>query len=197
MGEPFISVAELAAFLNPRAPRDLSADVLAPIMVAGACDAIRTLTGQDLDYQEDAVVTFSGDGENGDLILPQGPVLEVSEVQVDGEVDLDWNLTSGGVLRRTVDYASGGLPRRYWPRGNANIQVTYTRGWEEIPDDLRLLALVLAGRGYEQGLARQESTGSASVTYSVPAAQDLSAGEKAIVAKYTRRKYHPTVAAPA
>lgn len=198
MDDPFITLEELGAYLSPRAPRDLTGDVLATLAIDAACSTIRTRAEQELDLS-DSTIAFSGDGIGRELLLPQLPVVAVDEVRIDGEVTLDWELRSDGVLRRTTPSV---LDPEYpltpyaWPRGNANVEVDYSHGYDPIPSDLRLLALTLAARAYEQGLARQESTGSTSVTYSVPSSLDLSSGELALVAKYRHPKA-PTVVGPA
>lgn len=177
MPEPWITLDELASYLSPRAPRDLTGDVLAEISTEGACDLIRTRAEQLFDVVTDDTVTFSGRDSHA-LILPEAPVIEVDEVRVDDEVELDWELTASGILRRTE--------RGCWPYGDGNIAVDYSHGYEVMPADLRLLALTVAARHYQQGIAKQESTGNASVTFSVAAAGDLSSGEMALVAKYRR-----------
>lgn len=179
--EDFIGVGDLAAYLNPRAPRDLSSDLLAELAVAAACARIRSETGQDLDHVLDDTVTFEGTGSR-ELLLPQLPVEVVDEVRIDDEVDLDWALASGGILRRVANGVAG-----EWPAGSM-VEVDYTHGYVTVPAEIRLLALTLAARAYQQGLARQESTGSSSVTWSVAGSLDLSAGERSILAKYRHPK---------
>ena len=180
----FITVDELAAYISPRAPRDLSDDVLAALAVDSACSQLRTFTGQTLDYVEDDTATFILTTPYADgLLLPEMPVVEVDEVRIDGEVSLDWRLDSGGILRTTT--------RRFFYAGST-VEVDYSHGFATIPAELRMLALTLAARIYQQGIARQESTGSSSVTYSVSSPLDLTSGERTIVAKYRMRRA-PTV----
>lgn len=193
--EPFITLEELGAALSPRAPRDLSGDVLAELAIAGACDRIRLEAEQQINLNDDDTAIFSGSGTAIELILPEVPVLSVDEVRIDGEVDLDWVLTSSGMLRRSAAATSC-----RWPAGDGNIEVDYTHGYvidgsaSTLPAELKLLALTLAARAYTQGLARQEATGSTSITYSVAGALDLTAGELAICQKHGPPKA-PTIAA--
>ena len=176
MGAPWITLEELASYLSPRAPRDLSSDVLAEVSCEGACDLIRRRAEQEFDHGESTVV-FSG-ADTRSLVLPEAPVIRVDEVRLVGEVDLDYELTRAGILRRTVGR---------WPAGYANIAVDYEHGYDgAMPAELRLLALTVAARHYQQGIAQQESTGNASVTFSVSAAGDLSTGEQTIIAKHRR-----------
>lgn len=189
MGEPLVTLEELAAYLSPAAPRSLEGDVLAELAINGASDRIRSETGQRLDFVEDDTVILSASGSRRDLLVPELPVISVDEVRVDDEVELDWVLLPGGILRFT------GLAG-YWPRGDANVEIDYSHGYEwgedasaeTLPAELKLLALTLAGRAYQQGLARQEATGSSSITYSVASSLDLSSGEKNIIAKYRHPK---------
>ena len=178
----FIDLEELAAFLSPRAPRDLSGDVLAQVAIEAACGAIRTTTEQELDLVEDDTASFlCGEGRR-ELILPQMPVLSIEAVRLDQEPITDWILTGAGILRRTS--TNGTVP--VWIAGV--VEVDYSHGFDPMPAELRLLALTLAGRAYQQGTARQESTGSSSITYSVAASLDLTTGERALLAKYRHPK---------
>lgn len=183
----FITVDELAAYLSPRAPRDLSDDLLAALACVSACARLRTETGQELDAVDDDTVTFAIFEPVTELLLPEMPVREVDEVRVDGEVSLDWHVTEAGVLVST----EGAFSR------DSAVEVDYSHGFEPVPADLRLLALTLAARVYQQGISRQESTGGSSVTWSVPSSLDLSAGEKGLVAKYRHRRASTVAGAPA
>lgn len=176
--DTFITVDDLAAYMSPRAPRDLSEDLLASLAVSGACALIRTLTEQELDLVTDDTAVFSGRGTSWHLLLPQCPVVEIDEVRIDDETFLDWELRRGGVLRSTD---------AKWPEGEANIEVDYSHGFAVMPSELRLLALAIAARTYQQGIARQETTGGSSVTWSVPSSLDLSSGEKTIISRYRVR----------
>lgn len=191
--DPFITVDELGAYLSPRSPRDLTEDALAALAIEGACTAIRTATEQQLTFVEDDTVTFEGGGRR-DLLLPEVPVVEVDEVRlVDGdgesEITVEWRLMASGILRRHA--ALWASPGPDWPSGYT-VEVDYSHGFADdaFPADLKLLALTVAARHYQQGIVRQESTGSASATYSVSAASDFSSGERALLAKYR----HPRAA---
>jgi hypothetical protein len=185
VSEPFISRDDLAAYLY-REAGSLDSDELAIIAIDGACDAIRDFTGQEINRVEDDTVTFSSDGYRRELLLPERPA-EVDEVRlretVDDELEvfLDWVLLEGGILRLSseADFTA-------WPEGNGNIEVDYAHGWAaaDLPRSIRLVALTFAARVYQQGIARQEATGSSSITYSVASSLDLSAGEKALIARY-------------
>jgi hypothetical protein len=76
-----------------------------------------------------------------ELVLPQRPVVSVSEVKVNALILNDWVLSGDRLLRTggwhrlpgTTTYPDPGL-----------VQVTYTHGWDEIPDDVRAVCLDLA-----------------------------------------------------
>lgn len=170
--EAFISRADLGAYLR----RDLSADDLATIAVNAASQIVRTRTRQTLSLVEDETLTFAIVGEARDLLLPELPIIDVDEVRIDDEVELDWRLSENGILTLTGSCS--------WRTTPAMVEVDYSHGFEVVPDDLRLVALTVAARIYEQGTARQEATGSSSITFSVAASTDLSNGEKAICDAY-------------
>jgi hypothetical protein len=170
--EAFISQTELGHYLR----RDVDDDDLALIAVNAACQIVRTRTRQALALEEDDTVSFPLGGTNRELLLPELPVVAVDEVRVDGEVELDWRLEENGILTLTGSVSCLTSP--------VIVEVDYSHGYDAIPDDLRLVALTVAARIYEQGTARQESTGSSSITFSVAASTDLSSGEKVICDAY-------------
>lgn len=181
-GAGWPDVDDLARYLSPRAPQDLSVDLLAALALEAAIGTIRLRTDQTIDLVELDTATFSGTGDRA-LILPQLPVVAVDEVRVDGEIVIDWILLESGILRLTAAADWNG-----WPCGDGNIEVDYSHGHDPIPAELRLLAVTLAARAYQQGLARQESTGGASVTYSVAGSLDLTSGERTLLGRYRPHK---------
>lgn len=76
-----------------------------------------------------------------ELVLPQRPVVSVARVRVHALVLLDWVLSGDRLLRTggwrrlpgTTTYPDPGL-----------VEVTYTHGWAEVPDDVRAVCLDLA-----------------------------------------------------
>jgi hypothetical protein len=179
----FITTAELGSYLR----RDVSEDELATIATDAACAVVRRHTGQELSGS-DGTVSYVLRGTASSLLLPELPVVVVDEVRIDDEVTLDWRVEENGIVSLT-DLPSSSAERI--------VEVDYSHGYEAVPDDLRLVALTVAARIYEQGTARQESTGSSSITFSVAASTDLSSGEKAIVEKYRVIRPSPLVATAA
>ena len=177
MPEAFITRDDL----GDRLGRDLSTSDKALQCVDAACDIVRTLAEQRFDLVADDVETLDGPGTDA-LVLPQLPVAEVSAVTVDGDaVDAgDYALTSEGVVVRT----DGGK----WTKGRQNIAVTYTHGYapDDMPRDVRMVALAIAGRLMRSDDVLYETNEVVGTRYGgLPT--DLSAGELRILAKYRRR----------
>jgi hypothetical protein len=174
MAEPFITGAELGTYLELG---DLSADPVATIATEAACAICRTFADQEFTSTAGDIVSLDGAGTDA-LLLPEYPVTDVSAVSVDDSAVTDWVVSPIGVLIR---------PGSYWPAGRQNITVTYDHGYAEadFPADVRMVALVVAGRLYDRVDAKQESLGAYSATY-VTNATDLTIGEKAILRKHRR-----------
>ncbi|MFD8556628.1 hypothetical protein ACFV1N_04955 [Streptosporangium canum] len=118
----------------------------AELLLALAKGVIDAETGQSLEL---ATTTATLDGVGGRrLLLPRWPVTAVASVTVldydDAESELvhgtDYRWTSYGRLRRLRDC---------WPRLEQSIEVTYTAGWDPIPDDVRNICLRLARAGWD------------------------------------------------
>lgn len=188
MPSPFISREDLTDYLG----RDVSDDYGALIAADAACDMVRALTEQSFNRGTSTVV-LDGTGTDA-LPLPELPVNSAGTVEVSGTAVTDYVLKDNGLLIRkyptsgVVDYwTETELPEVVWPAGRQNIEVTYVHGYadDDLPRDVRMVALSIASRLIVQGVAQQESLGEASVRYAV-ASTDLTAGEKAILRKYRR-----------
>lgn len=171
MPTPFISRQDL----TDRIGRDVTADDGALACVDAACDIVRNEAEQTFNEVTDDTVTLDGTGTDA-LLLPQGPVIEVSSVAEDDTAVTDYTLRDSGVLLK----ASG-----VWRRARNNIEVIYSHGYDgdDLPRDVRMVALTLAERLFLQGPAIFEVLGARQVRYAGSAA-DLTAGEKAILRKY-------------
>lgn len=146
---PFATAAELAAMMQ--APVDAAT---ADLALASASAVIRRWTRQTITRVVDDTVTLRV-LDCSELVLPQRPVVSVSEVKVNALVLNDWVLSGDRLLRTggwhrlpgTTTYPDPGL-----------VQVTYTHGWDEIPDDVRGVCLDLAASTVSNpGMLRQES----------------------------------------
>lgn len=132
----FATAAELAA-ATQRSDLDPAA---ADLALASASAVIRSWTRQSISRIEDDVVSLRVLADD-ELVLPQRPVVSVSQVQVNNLTLVDWVLSGERLLRTggwrclpgTSSYPSPGL-----------VTVTYTHGWDEIPDEVRAVCLDLA-----------------------------------------------------
>lgn len=148
----FASVTDVVDFLQV----DISTDsqiASAERALTAASAAIRNYTKQTIEQVADDEVTFDGKG-GARLYLPQLPVVSVSKVVEDGEtlVDgTDYKLGAYGILHR--------LEGNEWAEGLQNITVTYTHGYETIPDDIVDVCTRAAARAYQLGLRSAEDAG--------------------------------------
>lgn len=183
---PFISRQDLSDYLG----RDVSADAGALIAVDFGCDAVRGETGQEINATTGTFV-LDGPGTNA-LPLPQLPVTRVGTVVLNGGTFTDYVVDTqrGLLIRGTVTATSewcDEIPTSSWTLGAQNVSVTYEHGWadDDIPRDIRGVALAAAARFLVQGPAISESTGTNSVTYAA-ASSELTEGERRILRRYKR-----------
>lgn len=108
------------------------------------------------------------------IMLPAAPVRDVSQVQVDG-VDTAYEWSEHGVLRFDTP-----LPDRY-----RALQVTYTHGYDPIPDDVRDVVLEQAAAIYNLLPGVMSYTvGAESRSYSTALTVGTTAQWAACVARY-------------
>lgn len=185
----FLTVTELGDYIG----RDLSSDDGASLAVSMACEAVRTLTEQDFGVVSASTVQLDGTGTDT-LLLPQVPVTAAGTVVENGgtlTADQHYTVTSEGHLIKTsgtADWSTWSSNHRggtaYWPEGRQNISVTYTHGYSgTAPEDVRMVALMIASRLVIQGVNQSAQVGQANYRYAV-ASTDLTAGERAILRKY-------------
>jgi hypothetical protein len=200
--DPFISTQNLSDMLG----RDVTADNGAMFAVEAACDIVRDVCEQDLTY---GTSTIQLDGTGTDvLVLPQFPAANCGTVVLLGSYGgygygdygyydgygygwggytgtiTDYTLSDNGLLLRGTAGALG-FARPKWPAGRQNVQITYEHGYQTIPFSLQAVALQVASRMVVQGVAQAETIGDVTVTYAA-AANDLTANELRILAKYNR-----------
>lgn len=112
----------------------------AELALASASAVIRRWTRQIISRVTDDVVTLRVI-DVSELVLPQRPVVSVSQVRVNSLILQDWVLSGDRLIRTggwrrlpgTTTYPDPGL-----------VEVTYTHGWTEVPDDIRAVCLDLA-----------------------------------------------------
>lgn len=178
MPNPFISRQDLTDVLG----RDVTADDGALAAIDAACDACRLFAEQDFNFST-STITLDGTGTDA-LLLPQLPVSGAGTVTIDAEAVTDFVLKDDGVLIRKATDTTTAI---VWPWGRQNIVVTYDHGYtdDELPREVRMVALQYASRILIQGPALSESSGQQSVTYA-GAADDLTRTERAILRKHKR-----------
>jgi hypothetical protein len=118
--------AELATWLG----RDEDDPKLLAALRA-ASRRFRGAVGHLVTLVTDEVVTLDGNGRES-LLLPVWPTVAVAGVLLDGQevVDgTDFAWSDAGMLRR--------LGGERWPDRLRCVQVTYTHGWTDVPEDIQ------------------------------------------------------------
>jgi hypothetical protein len=172
----FITATELSSFLG----RDVTTDDGVDLAIDGACATCETVADQTFG-ETNETVTLDGSGTDA-MVLPGVPVSRVSSVTVAGTATTEFVADT----RRGMLVKQSGL----WPRGRMNVVVRYTHGYRstDVPDDVRMVALNLAGRLLVQGPknAMAETNGDVQIRYAV-AATDLTANELRILRRHSGR----------
>ncbi len=206
MAQPFISAQDLSDYLT----RDVTSDPRTVIAVDAACEIVRGYLMQQVNLVLGDVVQVDGTGTYS-LVLPELPVIEVSDVTVydtNGEnaetlvVNDDYVLGNAGVLWR--------MGKR-WRPGKRNVWVTYSHGWDiaeetyaygytdptpTVPTDIRMVALQVATRAFLSGatgagLMRSETIGKYGYTTAGDAGTSPSGllkGETRVLDRYRQRR---------
>lgn len=122
--------------------------------IVEASQAIRNYCHQVIELVEDEAITVDCAG-GPRLFLPQLPVVEVSLVVEDGETltagpDEDYQLGQYGILHRVG---------ANWAAGIQIVTITYSHGYEDLPDDVIAVATRAASRAYQAGLRAAEMAG--------------------------------------
>lgn len=171
-GTSLASVAQLAAFLQlPLADDDASASLMLDI----ASGMVRDYLKQQVDYVVDDVVEL--DPINGAYIqLPEMPVASVTLLEILDATVTPAVWTTADPSTYTVSTRLGiiaGLPGCgvYWPSQPGTWRVTYTHGFETVPDSLLGVVLGVAARAYSSPASiEQERIGGYQVKYAVESA---------------------------
>lgn len=146
----FATAADVEAFLQIVLDTPEKADAVERALTA-ATAAIRNYTKQHLSRVVGETITLDAGGYR--LLLPELPVIAVSAVVEDGTTltaDTDYKLGQYGILYRI------GRP---WACGIQIVQVTYTHGYDPLPDDIVDVATRAAARVYQAGLRAAEHDG--------------------------------------
>ena len=159
----FCTVADLEAFLQVDVPAG-EKTTSAERAITEATAAIQNYCRQVLELVEDETIILDCHG-GGTVLLPELPVIEVSEVVEDDEtltVSDEYKLGNHGVL-----YRIGST----WTSGPQMIEVTYSHGYkmsddydapaaaELMPDEIVQVCVRAASRAYQAGLRADEVDG--------------------------------------
>lgn len=194
MALPFISTTDLDNYLGRTIDPDKGA-----IAVDSACDLLCKVSAQSLYFVADDVVALDSDGTEI-LLLPEMPVYSVSSVSQ----RVDEDPLNDIVLVDRYDYwfdeeegaiVTSKIGSKFLP-GRQLYSVTYSHGYvsdsagpglpanvQEWPSALRMLALQVASRIYDQQLVQQETVGSYVSIYSAREAPVLTDRERSLLAR--------------
>lgn len=117
---------------------DTDSDEVLTEVIASISARMRRYMGRQITTVTRTLERYSHGGKSYRLQLAEWPLISVDAVQVDGEVvdaaDRDVQEAVGHVL-----YGAAGS-QSDWPRGTRHIEVTYTAGYAEVPDDIEQAA---------------------------------------------------------
>ena len=188
--DPFISTVDLEAMLDTT----FAVPTPLPVKIAldSACQRVRTYLGQTINLVEDDVEVHSGTGRRK-LRLRERPVRAVTLVTIDDVETTNYTRRDAVLTLKNSDV---------WTYGNDNIEVTYDHGYDlvepsdnNVPADIRLVALILARRVYESlgsvtGTVVQETIGDYSYQLSDNAEAAVSSAAELLEAeKYALDRY--------
>jgi len=201
--EPLATVAEWTTRRGTAPPNTEQADAL----LAGVSAIIRDLAqGQIISRVKDDAIVMDGRGR-ARLLLPQVPVVSVSEVVVDdscfsvvpggGSVEntltegVGYTVTPEGVLTRIgYGFFLGTSAGPRWPWGDQNVRVTYTHGIDPVPLSVKEVVFALAERTLASPSGRtvmSEQLGRWVTQYGPVAAAGMTELELAVIRRYTPR----------
>jgi len=157
----FATIADIEAFLQIEITE--ADEIASAVRALGeATAAIRNYCRQYLSLVEGEVIVL--DAPRGRrLFLPELPVVELSQVVEEGVTlvaNTDYRLDGSGMLHR--------LKGNVWKldgdmEGLQNIEITYSHGYDPIPDDIVVVCTRAASRAYQAGLRATDSEGVAGV----------------------------------
>jgi hypothetical protein len=136
-----------------------------------ASGLIQGETRQQIELVEDDELAVRGLVE-GRILLPERPVVSVAAVSLNGEavpsggyyLDGDTLVRGGGGWTAWLD-AQDGIGGR-WGSNRTPLTVTYTHGYETIPDAIKAVCIEAAVRAYvNPGSVEQEAYGSERTSY--------------------------------
>jgi hypothetical protein len=202
----FASADDLGTFLG--SPLDAEQIAQADLLLQLASAAIQDEAHQTLELVEDDKASLKGTYK-GELYLPERPVLAVGDITIRNGSGLPTALAitatqfawdRSGLLRRGP-WLGGGVetnadvPWGGWGGPYATVEVTYSHGYEIIPNGIRSLCLQIAARAMASPEGMQVQTesvdGAMSVTYGTAKATGLALTDDEMRAA---RRYRPVAA---
>lgn len=179
----FATAEDLGAYLGETLTGSRLLQSIVALEIATA--TIQGWTRRRLEFVEDDTVLLAGT-RSAELVLPEAPVVNVTAVELDGvAVAASSYQRTGAVLHR-----SGG-----WGSPGGAVEVTYSHGYQPIPDDVRVVCLQMAARGLSNPLGiRQEGIGSYNVTYAGDAPGAAEEPLLASLSRYRMRAASPSLA---
>lgn len=143
-GETAASLGDADGFKASPASLGVTAtDDMITIAVAAASNILRRLANGQTISQLSETITLDGHGVRT-IYLPEQPVTDVSAVSVDGT---DWvECTDYAVDLPTGSVIAKAAQNYRFPYGPGRIQITYTHGYETVPDDVVQVVYRIARR---------------------------------------------------
>jgi len=146
----FCTIEDVEAFLLLDV--ELAQIVAVERAIQEASAAIQNYCHQRIEYVANDQITLDCAGGT-QVLLPELPVISVSEVIEDGETlvsGTDYKLGQHGILHRIG---------ANWASGVGVLIVTYTHGYATIPDDIAGVCARAAARAFQAGLRAEEVGG--------------------------------------
>lgn len=171
-----ITVVELEAFMG----RDFSVGVeetQAEAIIDMVTSMVESYTGTSFTPVVDDVITIQADGQ-GIVELYSKPVTTVTSVKdINGQEVTDWDFDGMATIYNLYPLQV--------------VDITYSHGYQEVPSDIKAVALGASSRiMYNPSGLRQETVGAISVTYPGVGGEagtiNLSRLEREVLDKYAR-----------
>jgi len=137
-----------------------------------ASGLIRAATGQTISLVESDVLTRRGSGAT--LRLPQRPVGDVESVTIDGvTIDPAGYYLLGDELVR-ASWGGSGFGSNLFGYANQELVVTYSHGYESVPDEVKAICLEMVVRVWTNPASVvSSSVGQVQTTYTVTGTNGL------------------------
>lgn len=187
MATPLATVGDLEGRLGRTF--DVAETARATLLLQDASAAVRGYTGQQFT---EATTTVRVKPRKGLVRLPQRPVTAVTAVE-----DTNGNAVLHTWRGDDTVSVSGNTPDTWawepWRNGLTSVDVTYTHGYDEVPDDIIAVVCQIAGRamGHAADTTGMQSETIGEYSYSVGAAAaagglGLLNDERAVLDRYRR-----------